>query len=544
MSDSPRLPARPSLEQLRKQAKELLRQFRAGDAAAIERLHAGDAATLADAQLVVAREYGFETWAALKHHVEALHAAPAYTIDRHDDVLLVTGPTTAAGWDAIAAVLAEHRIGGLRAAAITDAALQRLSRLEHITFLDFDGAIELTDDGLASLAAFPRLTDLNLSGVKGRITDRGLEVLRRLPALRRIRLCWQPNISDAGIAALASCDRLAEVDLMGTFTGDGAIHALAGKPALRHFKSGRNVSDAGLAELRRFPVFRTWQGGEPCYNLLSVTAEPNHLVIDGPFTNAGVAALAGLEGLFGLSFFWHCSALTGAGLEPLKDLPHLAFLGCGGSLCDDESMRAIARLPRLRMLMAQGTVASDDGFVALSRSSTLEYFWGRECPNLTGCGFAALAGMAALRGLAVGCRNVDDAALSTLPRFPALRALLPMEVGDEGFRHVGRCQKLEELWCMYCRETGDAATAHIAGLPLKTYYAGQTKITDRSLEILGRMATLECVELQSCRGITNAGIAHLARLPRLREIGLGALAGVTPEAAGLFRNGVRVKYSA
>jgi len=38
----------------------------------------------------------------------------------------------------------------------------------------------------------------------------------------RILLCWQPNISDAGVAALASCERLEEVDLMGTATGDRA----------------------------------------------------------------------------------------------------------------------------------------------------------------------------------------------------------------------------------------------------------------------------------------------------------------------------------
>ena len=53
-------------------------------------------------------------------------------------------------------------------------------------------------------------------------------------------------------------------------------------------------------------------------------------------------------------------------------------------------MRHIAALPRLRMLMAQGTVATDAGFAALSRSRTIENIWGRECPNLTGRGFAAL----------------------------------------------------------------------------------------------------------------------------------------------------------
>jgi len=96
------------------------------------------------------------------------------------------------------------------------------------------------------------------------------------------------------------------------------------------------------------------------------------------------------------------------------------------------------------MLMGQGAVASDDGFAALSRSQTIEYIWGCECPNLGGRGFTALAAMPALRGLAVSCKNVDDTSLSALPSFPALRALMPMDVLDEGFRHVGRCERLEE----------------------------------------------------------------------------------------------------
>ena len=207
-------------------------------------------------------------------------------------------------------------------------------------------------------------------------------------------------------------------------------------------------------------------------------------------------------------------------------------------------MRHIGAIPHLRMLMGQGTVASDRGFAALSRSQTIEYIWGRECPNLTGRGFAALSTMPALRGLAVSCKFVDDAALSTLPRFPALRDLMPMDVQDEGFRHVGRCENLEGLWCMYCRDTTDAATEHIAGLSkLKTYYAGQTKITDRSLEILSRMPSLETLEFWNCGGITNAGVAHLAALPALREISIDGCRQVTPEAVAVFPARVRAKYS-
>ena len=277
---------------------------------------------------------------------------------------------------------------------------------------------------------------------------------------------------------------------------------------------------------------------------MSAEVGPTHLLLDGPFSNRGLANLVGLEGLFGLSFFGHSSAFTPAGLEPLAELPNLGFLGCGGELCDDEAMRRIAALPRLRMLMGQGTVAGDEGFTALSRSSTIEYIWGRECPNLTGRGFRALARMPSLKGLAVSCRNVDDEALSTLPRFPALQELMPMDVRDEGFRHVGRCPQLEALWCMYCRDTTDVATEHIAGLSgLKTYYAGATQITDRSLEILGRMSSLERIELYECQGVSDAGLASLARLPGLRQVALHGLPQVTLEGTAVFPAHVRVDHS-
>ncbi len=68
----------PDLEQLKRQAKELLDAFRAGDSQAREEVsrhyHHSDPATFAlhDAQLVLARAYGFESWPKLKAHVERI----------------------------------------------------------------------------------------------------------------------------------------------------------------------------------------------------------------------------------------------------------------------------------------------------------------------------------------------------------------------------------------------------------------------------------------------------------------------------------------
>ena len=75
MSRARDLPARPSLDSLRKQAKRLARDAATGDAAAIARVIAqAPEAKLPlsnrDAQLVVAREYGFPGWSALTAEVQ------------------------------------------------------------------------------------------------------------------------------------------------------------------------------------------------------------------------------------------------------------------------------------------------------------------------------------------------------------------------------------------------------------------------------------------------------------------------------------------
>src|SRR5881398_1903980 len=67
MTTSKSLPSRPSLESLRKQAKKLGRDVAAGDAAAIARAraqlpHVDLPLTQRNAQLVLAREYGYPGW--------------------------------------------------------------------------------------------------------------------------------------------------------------------------------------------------------------------------------------------------------------------------------------------------------------------------------------------------------------------------------------------------------------------------------------------------------------------------------------------------
>ena len=632
MSESPSaLPARPSLEQLRKQAKE--------------RLDTMPGAKLADAQFALARDYGFDSWPKLARHVDALarpeiqqhdqiardmvavyrerdEAAAArlndlfhsaldvdqirrfledrlfhlpdgqerianfgvtdarrlvarlYGFDDWDALVSATGgvdetfgvtsvppffridpvrgliepqqPMSPRDWDTLIGVMRDRGLTGLDAHNLMDdAALAKLAAaVPHASVLRLHGSDRLTDEGLQHLSAFRDLEEIELGGWKSPMTDAGFAALRGLPRLRAVGSWWSQRLTGAGVEpTLAACPSLEDANFGGTSLGDHLIEALAGKPGVWRVFCGDSVTDAGLARLRDIPRLSRWHGGERKYALLEFDAGPTYAAIKGPFTRTGIRSLAGLDGLFALNLHWTSADLSSADLGTLSSLANLGFLAIDGDLCDDEAMRHIGRLPHLRMLLAQGPAAGDAGFEGLGASATIEYIWGRECPKLTGRGFRALAGMPALKGLAVSCKNVNDDALAALPRFPSLHSLMPMDVTDEGFRHVGRCERLEHLWCMYCRETGDAATEHIAGLRLKTYYAGLTQITDRSLEILARMPTLEKIQIHHCQRVTDRGVTLLAQLPNLRELSIEGSRNVTRAAFQGFAPRVRVSYS-
>src|SRR5262245_2145715 len=94
------LPRQPHLDVPKRQARELLKDWRAGKAEAFDRIrgrhpkyqNAGDADLssaafrLSDAQLIVAREYGFSTWSQMKERISGHSAASALALAiRADD---------------------------------------------------------------------------------------------------------------------------------------------------------------------------------------------------------------------------------------------------------------------------------------------------------------------------------------------------------------------------------------------------------------------------------------------------------------------------
>lgn len=497
--------------------------------------------TLDDARRLVALEYGFPDWSALESfaasapRVRRIAAKPVGVSPRPDDEpddALYFGHD----WDDALAALRAHPEACLRADAQgTDAILADVAAIADARAIDLSGSRAVSDAGIRLLASLEKLEHLDLSGTG--VTDAGLAAIARMPRLRTLILRGT-RVTDAGASVLARAEALERVELQWTATGDGAIRALAGHANLRRLATGNAVTDAGLPLLHEIPAFRGWQGGEPELSLMSFGAGPTRLALRGTFTDSGMRALRGLDGLFALDIDASELALTAAAMDPLVELANLGWLGADAK---DDWMPRTAALPRLRFLSAQDTTAGDDGFEALAASRSIEFIWGRRCHNLQARGFTALARMPRLRGLSVSCRNVSDDGVAALPAFPALRELMPMDVPDAGYRHIGRCEQLESLILMYCRDTTDLATEQIIGLSkLSHYFNSYTAITDRTPRLLATMPSLERVTFDGCHGLTDAGVAALGAPPRLRDVRVSG-SGVTPAVAAAFHAGTRVR---
>lgn len=506
--------------------------------------HEGDDVeiTLDDARYLIAIEHDFESWDDLQAFVDklpagyAITASPVRVVSSADED--ATSLIATREWAKVLEILAQHPNAVLDAnGQMTDDMLAQAARIPHLTVLKLGNCKQLTDEGVRHLANLPGLRELDLSHT--RVTDDGLKVLRELPALRSLNLVMT-MVTDAGLQHLEHCHELERLHLMWTHTGDGAIRALAGKKNFTHFWSGNNVTDDGLALLHELPMFKQWHGGTVKMGLLQEEITPNQLSLRGIITDRGVAHLRGLDGLYVLHLDDCALSDSSQALEPLTTLPHLGKLGIDPK---NSWMSVIARMSALRFLGIQDAGINEDAYEDLSQSHSIEYIWGRRSYGVGSRAFRALGRMPSLRGLSVSCKNVEDSALSAFPEFPSLRELMPMDIPDAGYRHIGQCLELDALLLMYCRDTTDAATEQITGLSkLRRYFNSYTTITDRTPQILSSMNSLEKITFDACNNLTNAGIASLARLPNLRELRISGNA-LTPEVKKSFGQRITVHYS-
>ncbi len=139
--------------------------------------------------------------------------------------------------------------------------------------------------------------------------------------------------------------------------------------------------------------------------------------------------------------------------------------------------------------------------------------------NVTGAGFAHLAGLKELRSIRTHLCPINDAGLKALPDLPALETLEFdgwEKVSNEGFAEVKRFPKLR--WLRLPDGITDEGLIHLDDLPeLRELWAHNSSITDDGCGHLARLDKLEKLSLYS-PNVTDRGIGELADLPRLKTL--------------------------
>ena len=495
-----RLPERPNLDQLKHQAKELLAAWRSGSS--------GDAPAprtpprLRDAQRAIAQQYGFDSWDALRTHVETISGSSTRTRPQPREVLQYD--------DAVPDAIELNE-------PLTADVVQRLIE-QGVNALKIGPKVAA--DNLSRLAEIPALRGIDLAW-RGDLLDGDVKFLEAMPWLTALSLSRCGQITDRTVERLRSHERLERINLQGTDTGDRAIAALAEKPSLSRVLVGARLTDAGAARLRDFPAL-VQPGARDAY--LAVSSART-------LTDEALAAIGSLNGVIALDL--HMSAFgsphyTARGVAHLRRMSSLQELNFHGALATDAVLVEIAAIPRLRWLHCQDPVSGDEGFVALGECTTLENLASRVCRRMTDRGFAAIARLPRLQRLGLGGPRISDAAMAHLADAPALVDLGPIMFGDAAFEHIAKIPRLEQLTNMYNRSTSDDATRYLRGHPTLVHYgAFGTQITDESLRIISGFPRLETAAFTNCDFITDEGMRELARLPRLRLVSTGSCVRVT-----------------
>jgi hypothetical protein len=201
----------------------------------------------------------------------------------------------------------------------------------------------------------------------------------------------------------------------------------------------------------------------------------------------------------------HCVRrwLPGGRLRPFDRITDVT---CGGPLCVDEQMAALADLPDVAMVTIMSNEVRDGGLRHLAGLSELIYLdaWGPS--HIGDDGVAYLSGLHELKTLNLGSS----------------------EVTDRGVAHLAHLTELEKLDLGRCK-ISDAGLTHLASLhELRTLELIEDNISDAGVASLTRLTSLQRLGLCGTR-ISEASVPRLMEFKKLKWLDLRRTS-LTPQA--------------
>ena len=337
----------------------------------------------------------------------------------------------------------------------------------------------LPDEIFACLACFPELEGLTINHAD--LDDFRLQYLAGLTHLKRLRL-HNTDVSDEGLAIVGKFTSLEHLDLSESrFVGWGF------------------ASLKSLDKLTSLDLNRNWWLSGVALEHLDQLKNLESLDLSG---NRGIRPEA----------FSHLSQVTS-----------LRSLNLVGTWCDDEPMKAIAKLPRLQTLSLESTHSrvTAQGVRNLG-GSPVETLWG---PELKSDEISALGGLTRLSSywrLWPAARDRDLPSLMGMQHLKDLRVhVTGTPEGLAGGASLGELKGLTKLTISGAPEADWAILRQLERVPRLTHLC-LFGVPDAAMAALPRLEHLEILDLSRCN-IHRNGLACLDRLPRLRCLLLNPL---------------------
>lgn len=167
----------------------------------------------------------------------------------------------------------------------------------------------------------------------------------------------------------------------------------------------------------------------------------------------------------------------------------------------DDVLAKLTRLSGLRVLLLQGTQATDEGLKHIGRISSLEELFIWDAENVSDAGVAYLEKLKNLKNIHLSKAKITDESLRVLARLPRIETLSLQQnhFSDDGLAYLRATPSLKRLY---------------VGI-------GENKITDEGMTHLSSLPNLELIDIQNSK-VTDRGLEYLKNLPKLREIWAGS----------------------
>jgi internalin A len=406
---------------------------------------------------------------------------------------------------------------GLSGQSLSPDDLIPLTGLDILESLDIFGGA--TDDTLEAISSMSGLRSLSI-GSMSRLTEKGLAKLTALRHLELLDVDWDQAKGDPTLRfgpgcplqsivlrnarsakalfdSLSECRELTEISLEGSFLPVKSLAAAAKLPRLKLLALHQTVFEEGivesLADLEHLEYLyvsesRLAQKGKRPLELRAKKLRELHL------DEVDWLAPGGLE-------------LGGQDLEELS---------LKGTCVNEETLKAISDLDRLRVLDLSESCLTDETIEYLT-SSSVEHL--NLAKNKITRAARTLSAAQSLRSLDLSQTQVGDDTLVHLSAAQSLRSLdlRDTKVGDATLTHLSKHKELTQL-DLGGTNVGDVGLANLEQLKsLGRLYLDGTKVTDDGLAHLQKLEQLSTLDLSSCP-ITREGLAHLEGLRSLRVL--------------------------